>query len=98
MEALETKTIECQECLGTGKIEKLICTKPVSECCGGCYTYKECYNCGGEGEIEVEIKECDNQFCENGKVDLGYNSFLNCQVCEELEEKTFKNPLIFVKK
>ena len=40
MEALETKTIECQECLGTGKIEKLICTKPVSECCGGFYTYK----------------------------------------------------------
>ena len=53
---LETKTIECQECLGTGKIEKLICTKPVSECCGGCYTYKECSNCDGEGEIEVEIE------------------------------------------
>ena len=43
-------------------------------------------------------KECDNQFCENGKVDVGYNTFLNCQVCEEAEEKTFKNPLIFVKK
>ena len=43
-------------------------------------------------------KECDNQFCENGKVDLGYNTFLNCQVCEEAEEKTFLNPLIFVKK
>lgn len=43
-------------------------------------------------------KECDNQFCENGKVDLGYNTFLNCQVCEEAEEKTFRNPLIFVKK
>ena len=42
-------------------------------------------------------KECDNQFCENGKVDLGYKAFFNCQVCEELEEKTFKNPLIFVK-
>ena len=42
--------------------------------------------------------ECDNQFCENGKVDLGYNTFFNCQVCEELEEKTFHNPLIFVKK
>ena len=42
--------------------------------------------------------ECDNQFCENGKVDLGYNTFFNCQVCEKLEEKTFKNPLIFVKK
>ena len=41
---------------------------------------------------------CDNQFCENGKVDLGYNTFFNCQVCEKLEEKTFKNPLIFVKK
>ena len=54
---METKTIECQECLGTGKIEKLICTKPVSECCGGCYTYKECYNCGGSGEVEIE--ECD---------------------------------------
>ena len=54
---METKTIECQECLGTGKIEKLICTKPVSECCGGCYKYKECPNCDGEGEIEVEIDE-----------------------------------------
>ena len=43
-------------------------------------------------------KKCDNEFCENGKVDLGYNAFYNCQVCEELEEKTFKNPLIFVKK
>ena len=59
MEALETKTIECQECLGTGKIEKLICTKPVSECCGGCYTYKECSNCEGSGEVEIEIEECD---------------------------------------
>ncbi len=56
MEALETKTIECQECLGTGKIEKLICIKPVSECCGGCYTYKECSNCGGSGEVEIEIE------------------------------------------
>ena len=54
---MEIKTIECTECLGTGKIEKLICTKPVSECCGGCYTYKECSNCDGEGEIEVEIEE-----------------------------------------
>ena len=43
-------------------------------------------------------KECDNQFCENGKVDAGYNTFLNCQLCEEIEEKTFRNPLIFVKK
>jgi hypothetical protein len=43
-------------------------------------------------------KECNNQFCENGKVDVGYNTFLNCQVCEEAEEKTFRNPLIFVKK
>ena len=57
---METKTIECPECLGTGKIEKLICTKPVSECCGGCYTYKECYNCGGSGEVEIEIEECDD--------------------------------------
>ena len=54
---METKTIECQECLGTGKIEKLICTKPVSECCGGCYTYKECSNCVGSGEVEIEIEE-----------------------------------------
>ena len=34
----------------------------------------------------------------NGKVDAGYNTFLNCSVCEEIEEKTFRNPLIFVKK
>ena len=57
---METKTIECQECLGTGKIEKLICTKPVSECCGGCYTYKECTNCDGEGKIEVDIEDLES--------------------------------------
>lgn len=61
IEELETKTIECQECLGTGKIEKLICTKPVSECCGGCYTYKECSNCGGSGEVEIEIERYDRR-------------------------------------
>ena len=59
---METKTIECQECLGTGNIEKLICTKPVSERCGGCYTYKECSNCGGEGKIEVEVEEDEWKF------------------------------------
>ena len=59
---METKTIECQECLGTGKIEKLICTKPVSECCGGCYTYKECPNCDGEGEIEEDVRGEDYKY------------------------------------
>ena len=54
---METKTIECPECLGTGKIENLICTNPVSECCGGCYTYKECSNCDGTGEVEIEVDE-----------------------------------------
>ena len=44
-----------KECLGTGKIEKLICTKPVSECCGGCYTYKECENCNGTGEVIYQV-------------------------------------------
>jgi hypothetical protein len=65
-----------------------------------------CYNSAIESFISgVESKgfywrekECDNQFCENGKVDVGYNTFLNCQVCEEADEKTFRNPLIFVKK
>ena len=46
---------QCLECLGTGKIEKLICTKPVSECCGGCYTYKECKNCNGTGEVIYQV-------------------------------------------
>ena len=46
---------QCLECLGTGKIEKLICTKPVSECCGGCYTYKECENCNGTGEVKYQV-------------------------------------------
>ena len=58
MQVVQTydKFEQCLNCLGTGKIEKLICTKPVSECCGGCYKYKECPNCDGEGEIEVEIE------------------------------------------
>lgn len=46
---------QCLNCLGTGKIEKLICTKPVSECCGGCYTYKECENCNGTGEVTYQV-------------------------------------------
>ena len=66
---METKTIECQECLGTGKIEKLICTKPVSECCGGCYTYKECSNCGGSGEVEIEISKYKCfRFCKKSHI------------------------------
>ena len=57
MQVVQTydKFEQCLECLGTGKIEKLICTKPVSECCGGCYTYKECENCNGTGEITYQV-------------------------------------------
>ena len=57
MQAVQTydKFEQCLNCLGTGEIEKLICTKPVSECCGGCYTYKECSNCDGTGEVEIEV-------------------------------------------
>ena len=53
---------QCLECLGTGKIEKLICTKPVSECCGGCYTYKKCENCNGTGEVnsDDDVGECEH--------------------------------------
>lgn len=24
---------------------------------------------------------CPNQFCENGKIDIGYGEFLNCGLC-----------------
>jgi hypothetical protein len=27
--------------------------------------------------------ECPNQFCENGKIDIGYGEFTNCKICDE---------------
>ena len=40
---------------------------------------------------------CSNYFCENGKVDIGYNEYFICPECEEIEEKTFtlEQTLIF---
>ena len=49
--------IECPHC-EEGQVEgPRECFKPMSECCGGCYTYSECEECNGTGEIEKEDED-----------------------------------------
>ena len=35
-------------------------------------------------EYESNNYECTNQFCQNGKIEMPYNEFMNCSVCEDL--------------
>lgn len=45
--------IECFECGGDGTYYSTYpnCSKPATECCGGCYDLLECDYCEGTGEI-----------------------------------------------
>jgi hypothetical protein len=48
-----TFIIECFLCEGTGCVEDgIFCLKPISECCGGCYTYTTCHLCEGTMILE----------------------------------------------
>lgn len=45
--------ITCPECYGDGKYEVgPECTRPASNCCGGCYYFEKCEECDGTGEID----------------------------------------------
>jgi hypothetical protein len=42
---------ECPTCGGEGTIEidnRSSCRRPISDCCGGCYDYAPCPDCGEE--------------------------------------------------
>lgn len=41
--------IPCQECGGDGYYEEIVCSRPASNCCGGCYSEKPCEECDGTG-------------------------------------------------
>ena len=43
---------ECDNCFGTGYIDKMDCNTDSNECCGGCYRELVCNECSGSGEME----------------------------------------------
>lgn len=54
--------IECPECDGNGFHEiGPECSRPASDCCGGCYRKEGCDYCCGEGEIEIPFYQEDAQ-------------------------------------
>lgn len=49
---IETLTLDCRECGGTGtELVGPICWKPASDCCGGCYQEENCVYCDGDGLV-----------------------------------------------
>jgi DnaJ-class molecular chaperone len=54
----ENQIIECPECEGEGTIyidtSSSCSVYPIGECCGGCGHDRECEDCGGSGEVEVD--------------------------------------------
>lgn len=54
--------IECFECNGNGYVDSTypVCSKPASECCGGCYESVECEYCVGSGEIHPVDEEMND--------------------------------------
>ena len=54
--------IECQECSGSGELDKLRCSSMLSsDCCGGCYTTEDCSECNGQGHTIKFLKEVDGE-------------------------------------
>lgn len=37
-----------------------------------------------EKAVLLENFKCDNPHCENGKIEMPYNEFISCSVCEDL--------------
>tara|TARA_R110001606_G_scaffold287110_1_gene435262 strand:+ start:145 stop:492 length:348 start_codon:yes stop_codon:yes gene_type:complete len=50
-----TLWVDCPDCDGEGYAEiGPDCSKPASECCGGCYTTQECPGCDG-GQVSITL-------------------------------------------
>lgn len=39
-------------------------------------------------EVYSEQPDCPNQWCDGGKIDIGYNEYLSCELCEKAEATT----------
>ena len=51
-------TIECPKCYGEGAISNgIYCTRPASDCCGGCETFTKCEDCDGTGKRWIDLSE-----------------------------------------
>ena len=50
------KEIDCVFCEGEGTIESPSpsCSRPISDCCGGCFTYSSCPDCDGDKVITID--------------------------------------------
>ena len=45
--------VMCPDCI-EGQVEKqAFCTKPVSDCCGGCVEYEICERCNGSAKVST---------------------------------------------
>ena len=55
--------IECTGCNGDGTYEDgPDCSRPVSDCCGGCFQTKVCDDCDGSGELEVDYMVIHDEY------------------------------------
>lgn len=53
---MDWKTIQCFECDGNGEFDGELpeCSKPKSQCCGGCYKTYNCKLCEGTGNLYAD--------------------------------------------
>ena len=80
--------VECQTCYGEGTVEVgPICSKPASECCGGCYETQSCYVC--EGTRVIWIDEEDEEMLDKAlmlhSVRYRLRAFKDLQIGVDLE-------------
>lgn len=78
-------SIQCWLCDGSGEYESSypVCSKPASECCGGCYETYTCKYCDGLGEIyPISIDMEDSIMMLNG-YDMQLKGFAD--IIEEME-------------
>ena len=43
-----------------------------------------------------DFDDCANPFCEDGRIDMGYNESMTCSLCEEAQEQVWLNPSLFL--
>lgn len=54
------REVDCEDCGGSGFCEYLDCSAAPSNCCGGCYTMNECYECNGTGKKFEDDWDCQD--------------------------------------